>query len=807
VAIVATGGGATPFVAGLLAGVAGGTAAVAAGAKVRWQSTSYSVLRDFGTGFVEGVASVAGSALAARVVHGAAAGVAAGRAAVAAGGQAVTKATSGIGAVIAEGMIDGAVGGAAGELFQTATDESTWDHGIAMAFAAMLAAVARGAAMGGVAGGAIGGAIAGLGKLAARVGDDAARGVGRMLDSSGVGAKLLDDLVDNPDAQDGLAKVYRLLEAGHLDQAEAIIRAIPGIRKNIREMLLEEARTQAALASYGDFAMVEFGARRINYVDDKEFRRLAAGRRGDAVVVIEGGQPRIVARKKAPPSAIREEIVHLHQWQTDVTMRARMMRLSEETFADANWRALSSTEKLNLHLDKLEVEADAQRRIIDQFEHLIDADPDAAVRVMDAEETLFNLTQRIQTLHGARGKWLDLVALKIDKPPRLFAAGAQTRRVIRGRRRTAALKLIGKPVKDNIDELKALGYRVHRHEGAKVVFRITRDPEMYERLPHLTIIGGQIEKGIPLASFEERQAAAALEWTRTAEDLERIERELAKTGKGALVGEARQERLLRKKAAGPEFRKLLAKRIATGTMDEASAGLLAKWGRVLEDLESRFPGQIRMEDFLATLPKRALVESEVDDFRRLIRRRIVDELMEIDEPAERTKKLYELIKMQPDNASMGHLFTEYRNRAMGDVADLQVTGTKPMFTRKDVTRYADDVLYVKGAVYKNLPQGRFAVEDKTGKEAFKIVQAELYAKARDPKLNVFKPTPNSTESFDGIVYVFSRGSEAEKALYQLKMDKLTKNLLGVESGGIHVMYLDADGELKMMTELATKSIK
>lgn len=58
----------------------------------------------------------------------------------------------------------------------------------------MLAALARGGAIGGAAGGTIGGLSGGLGRLAARSGDDVARGIGRQLDTSGVGRQLADEL-------------------------------------------------------------------------------------------------------------------------------------------------------------------------------------------------------------------------------------------------------------------------------------------------------------------------------------------------------------------------------------------------------------------------------------------------------------------------------------------------------------------------------------------------------------------------------------------------------------------------------------
>ena len=116
-----------PVAAAALAGISAGAASALAGAAVRDDDSVKSVLKDFGTGAVEGVASVAGAGLAARVVRGTSAGVSAGRAAANAGRHAVARTTGGRGAAVAEAAIDGAIGGAAGDLFQTAIDESTWN--------------------------------------------------------------------------------------------------------------------------------------------------------------------------------------------------------------------------------------------------------------------------------------------------------------------------------------------------------------------------------------------------------------------------------------------------------------------------------------------------------------------------------------------------------------------------------------------------------------------------------------------------------------------------------------------------------
>jgi hypothetical protein len=92
------------------------------------------------------------------------------------------------GTEIAAAIIDSALGGASGELFQTATDEATWDRGVAEAFAAMLAAIARGAGSGAAIGGAVGGAVQVAGKLVrliARVGRPAAQDFTRIAESAG----------------------------------------------------------------------------------------------------------------------------------------------------------------------------------------------------------------------------------------------------------------------------------------------------------------------------------------------------------------------------------------------------------------------------------------------------------------------------------------------------------------------------------------------------------------------------------------------------------------------------------------------
>jgi hypothetical protein len=169
VVTVASGGTLGPVAVGAMASVSAAASSAAAGAALRTRSTLSSMLRDAGTGAIEGLTAAAGASLAARVIRGATVGLPASRAAASVGAHAAAN-TSQAGAEIAAAVIDGALGGASGELFQTATDEATWDRGVAEAIAAMLAAIERGAAIGAAMGGSIGVGAQAIKKLGRVVG-------------------------------------------------------------------------------------------------------------------------------------------------------------------------------------------------------------------------------------------------------------------------------------------------------------------------------------------------------------------------------------------------------------------------------------------------------------------------------------------------------------------------------------------------------------------------------------------------------------------------------------------------------------
>ena len=781
-----------------LSGVSAGIASAAAGAAVRIHNTDGSVLRDLGAGVVEGVTSIAAAGLAAKLVRGIAAGKSVGRTAAQIGAHVAGEATGhGGAAAIAEAAIDGAFSGAAGELFQTAVDEATWDRGVGEAIAKMLAALARGGALGAAAGGVI---ASGLARLAKRVGPEAAEGVGRMLDRATISHELVDGLGER--AQDELVRATHLIERGRLEEAEQVIGGIAGITTKQRELLIAAARARSVFRTAGEDGIELEGTFRFpEFVDDVTFRELAGTPNAHAMVQIRDGNPIIIARKGTPRSAILEEVVHLHQWESDVVMRARMQHLGEEHLA--KWAELAPQHKLALHVDKLEVEADAQRRILDHLSGSED-DPEAATRALDAAETLFLIDERLALLRSARPP-LDVVHLDIDKVPRLFSTGAQTVKLAGPGSRKAS-KLIGRPVEDAQTQraLEAIGYRVHRFEGHGEIIRITRSPDK-PRLPHLSVEDGKVVPGKPRQSFADMKRAAAAEWDTQQEDLQQLAHQL-ETGKlGAKDAQAAEKQLA--ESGWRQMRGELHQRVERGQIDAGTAGLVAKWGEVAEALDSRFG--VSLKGMLQRhLTSKSITATELGRLRDEIREVTVAELMKL-AGKKRATVLHEMLELQPDSVSKGLLFREYRREAMKLETDANEI---PLFDVSDGARpesfsgaglknrrTPDDVVHVVAESEGHLQPGRYAVEDKTGKAAFKLDQAEDYAKRSydaGKQGGGFKTTPHSKDiTYDGLIYVFSTKNEAEAALGVMKDNKLIENVLGKEPGGIHIMYVNDYGKI------------
>jgi hypothetical protein len=796
-----------------LAALGGGAGHAVTGALLRYESSAGDIARDFGTGAVEGALAVAGEALAAKIIARAARTMTAGRAAVEAGAAAAGKATHGVGGSIVKSALEGAIGGAGGELFQTAIDEATWDRGITHAFAKMLAAIGRGALIGATLGGTLAGSFAGAAVLR-RVYKQAggAKGIaGRLtqwLQAGRVGPEMLEKLSD--EALEQLVHATKLIEQGNLKEAERVISRIEGLAGGSRRALRAAARARVAASTVADIGAADLAGTSLfpDILSDSDFKKLAKLRgdqQRDAMIIIENGQPRIVMREGAPPQALREEMVHLQQWNMDIAQRSRMRNLSEETFKKETWDALPAVRKLELHIDKLEVEADAQRRIIDQLSGRPEHDVAAARQIGDADEALYHIEEKLERLRAARTKGDSAIkALDVDEVPRLYAAGPQTTHTPSG---TSPFEGLDLNDANDVAKLRKAGYKVTPPTASRAG-RIARSTKQKNNLLQLRVgPDGKTQKVTTVrAGFQEELARAPGRWQSEETALAGLKHQL---DNGLLPPhEAIQARIRLER--GAQFRAALQSRVNSlqHPMDAATAGLLMKWGPVVDHLASTFP-DVSIDALLANISKIAK-KGEADAFRRMLRKEIADRVLGVVEPENRVKALLDMIEIQPDSASRGHLFGEFRQRLQ--TADpkgvLKPANEKPPpFYEKGFasTRQPDDVIDV--AAGTDIPAGTWLGEDKAGQGAFKIEQLEDLVKLWDPQLGGFKrAAKDANVAYKGEIFFFSEEQWAKNAHADILNNSATKPLLDADPPGVILMYLDPKtGQFRQFKAVAAPS--
>ncbi len=158
---------------------------------------------------------------------------------------------------------------------------------------------------------------------------------------------------------------------------------------------LGEALTAEARARFGD---VE-----VRPITPEQMYARTGSRTANAAVVMEGGRPRVYVVQGTPAAALREEAVHIEQLLDRRLARLAGM-LDESTLA--RWSTLPPARRAELFAAKLELEIDAQRRVIAQLDHSIDptlpqAERDALFReIDDAWQNIEHLRGRFAELSG-----------------------------------------------------------------------------------------------------------------------------------------------------------------------------------------------------------------------------------------------------------------------------------------------------------------------------------------------------------------------------------------------------------------------
>jgi hypothetical protein len=197
-------------------------------------------------------------------------------------------------------------------------------------------------------------------------------------------------------------------------------------RKAMQREMRGELMSAIPPAQRGQFADVP-----IQVMADADFDRFTRSASGQAVVIFKDGKPIVILREGADIKALREEGIHLVQ-SKDPKWAKKFKQLDEARLA--NWEKLPLDEQLALYRTKLDIEIDAQQRLIKGLDDQLASIDDPALR-----KSLLARREAAAANFESLGRRLDEVAgmspadkLKIarkemkppqylDQKPRLFS--------------------------------------------------------------------------------------------------------------------------------------------------------------------------------------------------------------------------------------------------------------------------------------------------------------------------------------------------------------------------------------------------
>lgn len=232
--------------------------------------------------------------------------------------------------------------------------------------------------------------------------------------------------------------------AQHGGMAATVVTRFPDaiVQDGMRAALLRHVDP----ALHGDFADVP-----IRVLSDAEFRAATRSALGDAVTLIENGQPVVVVREGASVARLADEGPHLVQ-SRDAATRARVERLDEATLA--RWDELDLDTQIDLYRDKVDLEIDAHEQIRGSLEReMADAvrvgDTDRVARLASEidfnDGTLASLRERAADVEGLGAGRRDAMRAGrerrpdyLDQPARLFSKRRRAADAEEARARTVA---------------------------------------------------------------------------------------------------------------------------------------------------------------------------------------------------------------------------------------------------------------------------------------------------------------------------------------------------------------------------------
>ncbi len=152
--------------------------------------------------------------------------------------------------------------------------------------------------------------------------------------------------------------------------------------------------------------------------DTKRFEEFTGSRTGQAVVIIKDGRPTVIVKQGADPHEIAQEGFHLLQ-ALDPKTRPKIARLDESVLS--RWSSLDVRERLALYKEKLDLELDAQRKMVGALAERAApgrvVDPETLERLARARETLANLERRAVDLSRIGPLQRQLLGWGVLQPP------------------------------------------------------------------------------------------------------------------------------------------------------------------------------------------------------------------------------------------------------------------------------------------------------------------------------------------------------------------------------------------------------
>lgn len=216
-----------------------------------------------------------------------------------------------------------------------------------------------------------------------------------------------------------------------LEQLDAGIIA-RDVDETARKAMQREMRREL-LAEIPESQRKQFANVPIEVMSDADFEKFTRSASGQAVVIFKDGKPMVILREGADLKALREEGVHLVQ-SRDPKWARKFKRLDEARLA--NWEKLPLDEQLELYRIKLDIEIDAQQRLLKSLDDQLASVNDPALRKSllarrdAAEKTFENLSRRLDEVIGMSPLDKLKIARKemdppqyLDQKPRLFSKG------------------------------------------------------------------------------------------------------------------------------------------------------------------------------------------------------------------------------------------------------------------------------------------------------------------------------------------------------------------------------------------------